>query len=107
MNQEKEFLDEISESNLERSNIVITDDVFDPDFLEIYPNSKVIWQNVGDKEHTVTSDDNFFSSQIIRPGETFEHTFNDPGEFGYHCEAHLETSGKIKVNELIENNGVE
>lgn len=39
-------------------------------------------------EHTVTADDGSFSSGNPRSAFVFEHVFDTPGEYYYHCEVH-------------------
>ncbi len=69
---------------------------FDPQSITIQAGQTVRWTN--DEVvtlHTVTSgssgDDGagaLFDSGIFQPGQSFEHTFNEPGTFVYFCELH-------------------
>lgn len=96
--------------------VEMTDElVFDPTELPAKPGQRVIWENVGTTEHTVTAyedripDDaayfasgGFGSEQDARDaypeeggipgGETFEHVFETTGTFEYFCIPH-EASG--------------
>jgi hypothetical protein len=66
----------------------------------ILPGDTIVWTNnhVG-IQHTVTSDTGIFASPILNPGDTFTYTFNDLGQFYYHCTIH--TSMKALVNVAI------
>jgi plastocyanin len=75
-------------------------------------SNRVVWTNDDVTGHTVTSDDGYvdringeFSSTqqlgaILMPGETFEFTFTEVGEYPYHCEPHPWMQGTV---EIIEN----
>ena len=38
--------------------------------------------------HTVTSADGIFDSGFLNEGDTWSHTFDEPGEFEYFCAPH-------------------
>lgn len=81
---------------------------FDPEVKSIAAGTSVHWVNAGKVAHNITSNpgtlgcdpsssENFDSGQVD-PGGTFDHTFNTPGSFSYHCEIHgCEMKGTIKV----------
>jgi plastocyanin len=85
--------------------------VFDPDELTIAPGDTVVWENVGTIGHSVTAyeeeipeDAEFFASggleseQAARDsypsegdvpgGESYQHSFEVEGEYGYFCIPH-------------------
>ena len=90
----------------------MTDDlVFDPDELTIAPGDTVVWENVGQIGHTVTAYEDeipaeaeFFASGDatseseargayppggdVAGGDSYEHTFEAEGEYGYFCIPH-------------------
>jgi plastocyanin len=90
----------------------MTDDlVFDPDELTIAPGDTVVWETVGSVGHSVTAyadeipaDAAYFASGgfdgeeaarsgypgrgDVAEGETFEHTFEVEGTYGYFCIPH-------------------
>jgi plastocyanin len=90
--------------------------VFDPDRLTIAPGDTVVWENVGSVGHSVTAyqeeipdDADYFASggfdaeQAARDaypegdvpgGESYEHTFEVEGEYGYFCIPH-ESAGMV------------
>jgi plastocyanin len=74
-------------------------------------SNHVVWTNDDVTGHTVTTDDgyvdiingDFDSTQqlgaIIMPGETFEFTFTQVGEYPYHCEPHPHMQGSVEIVE--------
>ena len=71
-------------------------------------DNKIVWTNGDTTAHTVTSDTDFndklngkFDSMetigLIPPGQTFEFTFTEEGEFPYHCEPHPWMTGKVEI----------
>lgn len=91
--------------------------IFDPDAITIAPGDTIVWENVGQIGHTCTAYEDeipeeaeFFASGgiddeqtarnaypdqgNIAGGESFEHTFELEGEYGYFCIPH-ETVGMI------------
>ena len=74
-------------------------------------SNKVVWTNTDITGHTVTTDDGytdlingvFDSTQqlgaILMPGETFEFTFTQVGEYPYHCEPHPHMQAVVEIVE--------
>jgi plastocyanin len=71
---------------------------FDPPQINVPAGSTVSWTNDDSIQHTVTSDQGFFDAGPISPGNTFDNTFDKPGEFGYHCAIHPFMTGVVIVN---------
>ncbi|TKR25075.1 plastocyanin/azurin family copper-binding protein [Natronomonas salsuginis] len=89
---------------------------FEPKTARIEPGQTVTWTNESDIEHTVTAYEDeipdeavYFASGgfetertarnrvtegLIAPGENYEHTFDQPGTYGYFCIPH-EGSGMV------------
>jgi plastocyanin len=65
--------------------------------VEVPAGTTVRWVNRDPIAHTSTSDDDIWGSRAIGPGETFERTFGETGEFGYHCIPHPFMRGTIVV----------
>ena len=110
------------------TTVAMTDDlVYEPSTVSVAPGSTVVWENVGSIGHTVTaySDEipegatyfasgGFDSEQaarsgypdqgVIAGGETYEHTFETTGSFGYFCIPH-ESAGMVGTVEVTENPG--
>lgn len=70
---------------------------FNPDHLMIPMNTVVTWTNNDAMNHTATSLDMFWDSDIIPPGGTFSHLFLTPGTFPYDCTLHPTMLGEIMV----------
>jgi plastocyanin len=73
---------------------------FEPDQLTVPVGATVVWTNTDTMAHTVTADDDSFSSGILEPGETFSQAFNEPGEYQYYCELHGEP-GRLGMAGMI------
>ena len=87
---------------------------FQPDRLEVAPGATIEWVNDADVAHTVTAyedripdDASYFASGgfeseraarndvaagLLDPGDTYLHTFEEPGTYAYYCIPH-ESSG--------------
>jgi plastocyanin len=98
--------------------VEMTDElVFDPDSITIAPGDTIVWPNVGTIGHSVTAYEDeipdeaeYFASGGLESesaarsaypgqgdvagGESYEHTFEVEGEYGYFCIPH-ETVGMI------------
>ena len=79
------------------ANVTMKGIAFNPAEITIKAGDTVTWTNDDDTEHTVTSDDDAFDSGDISGGDTFEQTFDEAGEFAYHCSIHSQMSGTITV----------
>jgi len=85
--------------------------VFIPEVLSVAAGTTVHWVNDDDEAHTVksnpgsmgcepSSSESFDSGPPpgLQSGDTFDHTFNTPGSYSYHCEIHgCDMKGTIKV----------
>ena len=77
---------------------------FDPADLTVAPGTSVTWEWTGEGgAHNVVADDGAFKSGEPEEGSgiTFEHTFEETGEFPYHCEPHQSAGmvGSVVVQE--------
>jgi plastocyanin len=72
-------------------------EVFSPSEASVAVGGTVTWTNPSDDEHTVSSDSAEPFDQVLPeppPQSTFQHTFDQPGTFAYHCRRHgTATSG--------------
>ena len=64
------------------------DSFFEPRTLTIAAGTTVTWTNGGKMPHTVTAADGRFASGNMDSGDTFSHTFAEPGTYQYYCEYH-------------------
>ena len=70
---------------------------FSPATLKVPPGTKVTWINRDRTFHTVTSDDELFSSGNLANGWTFSYIFEEQGTYEYHCKPHSYMKGKVIV----------
>jgi plastocyanin len=70
---------------------------FVPGTVEIAAGTTVEWLNNDPLSHSVTADDNSFSSGLIAPGRKWRHTFTTPGTYTYHCTPHPFMKGTVVV----------
>lgn len=56
--------------------------------LEVKVGDTVTWTNDDAMMHTVTSADGGFDSGLLAAGDTWSHTFTEPGEYEYLCTPH-------------------
>jgi plastocyanin len=115
-----------------RHTVDMTDDlVFDPDAITVAPGDTVVWENVGAIGHSVTAYEDeipdeaayfasggFDAEQAARDayapgdpdsgdvagGESFEHTFEVEGSYGYFCVPH-EAVGMVASVEVAPGGG--
>ena len=75
---------------------------FDPEVIQIPVGTTVIWENIDDAMHTVTSGnpqdgaDGTFDS-MIAAGDSFKFTFNAPGKEDYFCMVHPWMTGSVEI----------
>ncbi len=65
--------------------------------LTVRPGTTVTWINQDDDTHTVTSTTDVFKSPGLDTGESFSHTFANPGTYEYYCTLHPLMTGKVVV----------
>ena len=64
------------------------DNFFAPNALYVRTGTTVRWKNRGLHGHTVTSDDGGWGSKKMGMGEAYDHAFEQPGTYFYHCAVH-------------------
>jgi plastocyanin len=84
-----EFVDETS--------VTIADVAFTPPELSVAVGTTVTWTNEDWAPHTATAEDGSFDSDRLDQGASFEHTFDEPGTFGYFCSFHPGMMGSVVV----------
>jgi plastocyanin len=65
--------------------------------IRVPVGTTVRWVNRDPVGHTATSDDATWGSALIGPGELWEFTFEESGEFPYHCIPHPFMKGVVIV----------
>lgn len=72
-----------------RAAVTIADGIFASQSITVPAGTTVTWSNVGRDPHTVTSDNGYFDSGVIIPGNgSFTWTFSSPGTYPYYCRFH-------------------
>jgi plastocyanin len=80
------------------TEVRIEDFAFAPANIVVDAGTTIRWTNEDGVAHTVTSDDgDELKSRLFGEGETFSHTFDEPGEYYYHCEPHPNMQGLVTV----------
>jgi len=71
---------------------------FDPESMTITKGTQVVWTNMTQAPHTVTSDTNTFgSTSNLSENQQFMMTFTTAGTFAYHCNIHSSMKATITV----------
>lgn len=76
---------------------------YDPMIIDITVGTTIVWDNVDNTVHTVTSGkppadiDGIFDSEMMTAGGIFEYTFTDAGTFDYYCTFHPWMVGTVNV----------
>jgi nitrite reductase (NO-forming) len=86
----------------------LTDTAFKPNPVQVSVGDTITWTNDDTQPHTVVSgangqpDGKFDSSPnfnpLIAPGQTFEHTFTEAGQYPYYCALHPNMVGTVSVS---------
>lgn len=83
------------------AKITITGMSFSPATVTIDPGQPVCWTWAGTLQHTIKADDESFSSGNPASENTFQHTYTDPGSFGYYCQVHGSTTGGMRGRVIV------
>ena len=70
---------------------------FNPDSITISPGDTIKWTNMDSATHTVEATDSSFKSDNLKTGDSYEHTFTNPGTYNYMCSIHPSMRGSIIV----------
>ena len=88
--------DAIDAGDIDGPHVVVEDNRFAPDDLEVKAAETVTWVWDGRAPHDVVGDG--FDSGVQSDG-TFEHRFTNPGTYTYECTLHRGMTGEITVVE--------
>jgi len=87
---------------------VVANNCFSPNVVNINQGDTVTWKNNDTVSHTTTSgnpSDNqtgtIWDSGLIAPGSTFSFTFQNAGDYHYHCMVHPWMTGEVLVGGSI------
>ncbi len=79
-------------------NIEINDFAFNPSTITLRRGTTVTWTNQDSAPHTVTSDSgDELNSDTLSEGQSYSHTFNQAGIFGYYCSIHPRMKATIVI----------
>lgn len=70
--------------------------------ITVKKGTTVTWTNKDEASHDVTADEEKSGapqSELLGQGESYSFTFNEVGEFGYHCSPHPYMEAKVTVVE--------
>lgn len=77
------------------AEVTVVDSAYEPREVSIEAGGTVTWTQTGTLPHSVTADDGSFDSHpscgsgaCMGPGDTFQHTFTEPGTYAYYCRIH-------------------
>ena len=75
---------------------------FEPTVLEVAVDTRVVWTNTDDIEHTIASgtgeqSDGRFSGVVAGKGQSFGFVFTEPGVYSYYCDRHRFMHGEVRV----------
>ena len=83
-----------------------TNECFIPSIVTIPTGGEVVWKNVDNAAHTVTSGANYtpdgiFDSGLFTPDTEFSHIFDTPGQYPYFCLIHPWQTGLVIVGDSM------
>ncbi len=78
-------------------SVEITKFAFAPKEITIAPGTKIVWTNLDETPHTVTSADKQLKSSALDTNDKFEHVFASEGDFSYFCTLHPFMTGVVHV----------
>jgi plastocyanin len=86
------------------SDCVSASNCFSPNPISVKGGTLVIWNNSDSVSHTVTSGKpsdtqtgSTFDSGIIKPGQSYQHVFQNAGTYDYFCAVHPWMAGQVTV----------
>ncbi len=88
---------QVSEQAAAVVEIEIVEFSFRADTTRVTPGTIVRWINRDQVAHTSTAEDGEWESPLIGPGETFEQTFDEEGDYPYYCTPHPFMRGVVIV----------
>ena len=69
--------------------------------VDVVAGDTVSWRNDSLRAHSVNADDGSFSSPRLNLSGTFDHRFDAPGTYAYHCQLHPSMRGDVGVHRLL------
>jgi len=81
----------------DKTAVSISGFAFSPAALTVANGVTVTWTNMDAAAHTVTADDNSFTSGTLNTGDTYMHKFTAAGTVNYHCNFHPGMKASVTV----------
>ena len=81
--------------------VTIPGKFYEPANLDVLVGTTVTWKNDDAINHTVTADEDAFSSGYVPPGGSFTFTFAKQGSYAFHCTIHKFMKGEVDVFGLV------
>jgi len=72
------------------TQLTITGDAFQPASIQVAQGTTVTWINHDTDNHTVTFVGTMMDGGMLTPGDTYRHTFSQPGTYEYYCMFHYQ-----------------
>jgi plastocyanin len=88
-----------SAANGGSASVNIIDLDFTPKEVKVTKGATVTWTNTGQAPHTVTAQDKGWTSDMMKNGDTYSHTFGSVGTFTYICTFHPNMIGTVVVTD--------
>jgi plastocyanin len=82
------------------ASVAIEFAAYAPPRTTVLTGDTVTWSDVS-REHTVTADDEAWSSPHMFYGDSFSHRFDAAGVYAYHCQIHTFMLGEVDVYDLL------
>lgn len=92
-----EFADRTGRDEVQVDNGVGTPPAFDPPAIEVDEDTTVRWRWVSDNHSVTHTTGDDFDSGIHDDGSEFEYTFDETGEYLYHCQPHRQVGQRGAV----------
>jgi plastocyanin len=95
--------DEVVEVTTDPADVRAIDNSFDAVGVKVPAGTTVRWTNAGRQDHDVIpADGGDWGAEVeaFHPGDTYEHTFTEPGTYSYYCTIHG-TSAKGMVGVVV------
>lgn len=86
------------DNNTTANTVTIEGMAFSPASLTVKAGTTVTWTNNDNMPHTVTADNNSFTSKTLNKGDTYTHQFSAAGTYPYHCEVHPAMKATVVAN---------
>ena len=77
--------------------VTISAMAFSPSTISVHAGQTIVWRNQDTIAHTITSDDGKWDSGNIAPGQSYDLTLLQPGQYAYHCSIHPFMQGTLTV----------